>query len=132
MVLKFIPNLLGFFRAKNLDKLQEQQLYWQYETEFLKNTSTRETQVLRQLMVLTIFASLFFPAFGAMVVANMQRLPLWAQAILIWEFIGAAAFNYITGGKPLLNGGNGNGNTGGQVNSGPAPTNQGPGGANRN
>jgi hypothetical protein len=105
-LLGFGRNFLAYKQAQGQQNQQAMAEYWKYQAAFISATSDIETRIVRQAIVLSFVAALFFPHFGAMIAANASLLPWWMQAVILWEFFGAAALNIL----PWYKNGKGNGN----------------------
>lgn len=100
-------HFMGFKQVQEQDKAKARADFWQYQTAFIQATQDIETRIVRQFMVLTIYGSLWNSNLAIMLAENASRLPVWMQAVLLWEFFGASALLIFPWVKGKLNG-NGN------------------------
>jgi hypothetical protein len=114
MLLKFVPNILGFLKARNDNAKETQLADLQSQIEFYKYMNHIEVRVVQQITVLAFVAALFSSTWGTILTANARAMPAYGWAIILWEFFGMKALDLVPGLKNLFGGnGNGNGNGGG-------------------
>jgi hypothetical protein len=110
LLLHLVPDLLGFFKNRGDQNLQEKAQMWAYRTEYMKATNNVETTIMRQLIVALFVASIFFDALNTKMLAAGLTAN-WRMLIIGWEFFGAEILGIIPWYKnPGIKNGNGNGN----------------------